>query len=65
MDYNDCAKIIAATSHLFDGTKYGADYYLDAEIYFTLDGEWIYYYELPDSIKVPFNEIIETLEINF
>jgi len=65
MDYKDCQKIVDATKHLFEGTGYAVEYYLDGEIYFTLNGEIIEANELPDTIKAAFDAVVETLEIEY
>lgn len=65
MEYNDCEKIVKATEHLFVGTQYSIEYYLDAEPYFTFKGEIIDAEDVPEHIKNPFWEILETLEIEF
>ena len=65
MNYEDCKKIVEATKHIFEGTQYAIDYYLDAEPYFTLNGEIIDADEVPEEIKTAFTAIVETLEIEY
>lgn len=65
MNYNECQKIVNATKHVFAGTNYAIEFYLDAEMYFTLNGEIIEDNELPENLRQQFDAIIETLEIEY
>ena len=65
MDYKECQKIVDATKNIFEGTGYAIEFYLDAEMYFTLNGEIIEDSELPEYLRVQFDAIIETLEIDY
>jgi hypothetical protein len=65
MSYEDCQKIVDATKHIFEGTGYYIEFYLDAEMYFTLNGEWIENEDLPENLRLQFEAIVETLEIEY
>lgn len=65
MSYEDCQKIVNATKHIFEGTNYYVEFYLDAEMYFTLNGEFIEDEDLPQNLREQFDAIIETLEIEY
>jgi hypothetical protein len=65
MSYTDCQKVVDATLNMFAGTGYGIEFYLDAEMYFTLNGEWIEDNELPENLRLQFEAIVETLEIEY
>ncbi len=63
MTYQDCQKIVDATKHIFKGTKYGVEYYLDGEPYFTHNGEIAEPENLPKKLLKKFEAIVSTLEI--
>jgi len=65
MSYEDCQKIVDATKDIFEGTNYGIAYYLDAEIYFTLNGEAIMEYEVPEPLLAAFNNVVLAMDIEF
>ena len=65
MNYNDCKAILDATKHIFKGTDYGLDYDLSATTFFTKHGEFIEDSEFPEHLRVQFDAIIETLEIDY
>lgn len=65
MTYTDCQKIVDATKHLIENTNYKIEFYLDGEIYFTLNGKVVDYDKLPENIRNSIHEIVEKLEIEY
>jgi hypothetical protein len=65
MDYKDCQKIVEAVKPILTGTNYEIDYYLDGEISFTFNGEWVDFEELPEHLQQQISEATEQFEIEY
>ena len=66
MTYEECGKVVDAVRPLLKGTGYDINYDLGGEIYFTLEGDVVEFYELPlaTQIKVYF-AALNKLDIRF
>jgi len=66
MDYNDCARIVDATEKVFENTPYVVRYGLDGDPYIEyLDGSEVDYFSIPRELTQQFEDILETLNIDY